>query len=99
MSNDYPPSGVLFTNNRKEKPSQPDYTGSLEISDEVLSDLVSQMERGISKPKLDLAGWKRVPRRMAQHSCLLLAMSSMKRRNRPSPAPQARTSLNDEVPF
>lgn len=58
--NDYPPSGVLFTNNRKSKETQPDYTGSLELSDEVVNDLVDQISRGITKPKLSLAGWKKV---------------------------------------
>ena len=59
MSNDYPPSGVLFTNNKKQTPKQPDYTGHLELSDEVINDLVSQMEGGNPKPILDVAGWKR----------------------------------------
>ena len=99
MSNDYPPSGVLFTNNRKEKPSQPDYTGSLEISDEVLSDLVSQMERGISKPKLDLAGWKRVSKKNGSTFLSLVGNVQYVKKEQGSPAPQARTSLNDEVPF
>jgi hypothetical protein len=99
MSNDYPPSGVLFTNNRKEKPSQPDYTGSLEISDEVLSDLVSQMERGISKPKLDLAGWKRVSKKNGSTFLSLVGNVQYEKKDQGSPAPQARTSLNDEVPF
>ena len=30
-----------------------------ELSDEVVGDLVSQMERGNKKPKLRLAGWKK----------------------------------------
>ncbi len=99
MSNDYPPSGVLFTNNRKEKPSQPDYTGSLEISDEVLSDLVSQMERGISKPKLDLAGWKRVSKKNGSTFLSLVGNVQYEKKDQGSPAPQVKTALNDEVPF
>ena len=59
MSNQYPPSGVLFTNNNKKTPNQPDYTGDLELSDEVINDLVEQMSRGNPKPKLRLAGWKK----------------------------------------
>lgn len=94
MSNDYPPSGVLFTNIRKQKPSQPDYTGSLEISDEVLSDLVSQMERGISKPKLDLAGWKRVSSKNGSTFLSLVGNIQYEKKDQGSSAP-----LNDEVPF
>ena len=39
MSNQYPPSGVLFTNNNKKTPNQPDYTGDLELSDEVINEV------------------------------------------------------------
>jgi len=45
MSNDYPPSGVLFTNNRKEKATQPDYTGHIELSDEVVNDLLLRWQK------------------------------------------------------
>ena len=54
---DYPASGGLFANKKKTKPTSPDYTGNLELPSEVVSDLVSQMERGVDKPKLSLAGW------------------------------------------
>ena len=37
---EYPPSGVLFANKKKTKQNSPDYTGNLELSDEVVNDLV-----------------------------------------------------------
>jgi len=54
--NDYPPSGVLFQNDRKKNEKSPDYTGQIELSDEVVNDLVDQMSRGITKPKVSLLG-------------------------------------------
>lgn len=64
--NDYPPSGVLFTNNRKAPESkQPDYTGNLELSVDVVEDLRKQISDGSTKPKLALSGWKKVSKKGA----------------------------------
>lgn len=43
---EYPPSGVLFSNKKKTKETSPDYTGKLELSDEVINDLMDQQSRG-----------------------------------------------------
>jgi len=98
--NDYPPSGVLFTNNRKSKETQPDYTGSLELSDEVVNDLVDQISRGITKPKLSLAGWKKVSQK---NGATYLSLRGNKFEERPQsnaqPSQPVSTALNDEVPF
>jgi hypothetical protein len=56
---DYPPGGVLFTNDRKKSDKAPDYTGNLELSDEVLRDLVAQAKEG-KTPKMELVGWKKM---------------------------------------
>tara|TARA_E500000318_G_C3534990_1_gene202178 strand:- start:446 stop:742 length:297 start_codon:yes stop_codon:yes gene_type:complete len=97
--NDYPPSGALFANQRKQKPTQPDFTGDLELSDEVVSDLVSQMERGNKKPKLRLAGWKKQSKKGTKFISIL--GSKFEERQ---PAQQRQTQsndfdLNDDVPF
>lgn len=55
---DYPPSGALFTNTRKTSDKHPDYTGSLEISMDVLKVLVEQAKSG-QPIKMDIAGWKK----------------------------------------
>ena len=49
----------------KKTPNQPDYTGDLELSDEVINDLVEQMSRGNPKPSAQLAG-RRPAKRLAQ---------------------------------
>lgn len=59
MSNSYPPSGVLFQNDRKQKDTHPDYNGNLEISREVFDDLAAQFQSGESKAVMDLAGWRK----------------------------------------
>ncbi len=97
MSNDYPPSGVLFTNNRKEKATQPDYTGHIELSDEVVNDLVAQMAEGNPKPKLDLAGWKRVSQKNG--STFLSLVGNTHYARKANGQSQSKTLTNDEVPF
>lgn len=57
--NDYPAGGVLFTNNRKQKDSHPDYTGNIELEAQVVHDLYAQLQEGIKNPKLDIAGWRK----------------------------------------
>lgn len=89
MSNDYPPSGVLFTNDRKQKPNQPDYTGDLELSDEVINDLVEQMSRGNAKPKLRLAGWKKTSKKTGKAFVSLTG----------SLFQEKKTLTDEEVPF
>jgi hypothetical protein len=53
----YPASGVLFANDRKQNDKQPDYTGNLEIDVETVRDLYQQMQSGGDHPKVNLAGW------------------------------------------
>ena len=63
MSNSqYPPRGTLGRNKYKDAENKPDYTGKLEISKEVVLDLVNQLK---ADPSLDravcqLGGWKKV---------------------------------------
>ena len=56
----YPPSGVLFQNDRKQRDTHPDYNGNLEVSREIVDDLVAQVREGIDKPVIDLAGWRKM---------------------------------------
>ena len=62
----YPASGILFQNDRKQKETQPDYTGSMEVDPSVVRDLYAQLEEGNDRPKATLAGWKRY-QRMESH--------------------------------
>jgi len=57
-STKYPPGGVLFPNSRKTSDKHPDFTGSLEVTDEVLRDLIAQAKAG-KTPKMDLSAWKK----------------------------------------
>lgn len=55
----YPPGGILGKNDRKTQDNQPDYTGKLEITQEVLDSLNAQAKRGGDHPTMELSGWKK----------------------------------------
>jgi len=59
MSQQYPASGVLFQNDRKQNERQPDYTGNIEMDHETVTDLWNQLQEGIEKPKANLVGWRK----------------------------------------
>tara|TARA_R100000773_G_C4107613_1_gene49371 strand:+ start:93 stop:395 length:303 start_codon:yes stop_codon:yes gene_type:complete len=62
MENNYPPSGGLWQNFKKKSERQPDYTGYLEISSDVVSDLVNQVENS-DRAKCSIASWKKVSKK------------------------------------
>ena len=95
----YPPSGVLFTNNRKRSEKSPDYTGKLELSDEVLQDLMSQMDRGVDKPVLSLIGWKKMSQKTGAVFLSLLGNKFEENPNNEGSSQQPAGKLDDSVPF
>jgi hypothetical protein len=54
--NRYPPGGVLFQNRRKTQQNHPDMTGSLEISGDLLTELVNAANNG-QPIKMDISAW------------------------------------------
>ena len=52
-------SGALFKNRKKQTEKQPDYTGNIEMSADVVRDLMAQLDEGIKHPKADLSAWIR----------------------------------------
>ena len=95
----YPASGVLFANDRKQNDKQPDYTGNLEIDHETVRDLMSQMNSGVHNPKVNLAGWRKVAKTGKQF--LSIRASVMRERQQTSSyqAPPQNNNIDDEIPF
>tara|TARA_Y100000114_G_C11729644_1_gene312851 strand:+ start:735 stop:1064 length:330 start_codon:yes stop_codon:yes gene_type:complete len=50
-------SGALFTNRKKTQENHPDFTGTLELSHEVIENLVTQIDQGKSIGKIDLSAY------------------------------------------
>ena len=95
----YPASGVLFANDRKQNDKQPDYTGNLEIDHEAVRDLMNQMNSGVDNPKINLAGWRKVAKTGKQF--LSIRASVMRERQQTSSyqAPPQNNNIEDEIPF
>ena len=100
----YPASGILFQNDRKEKPTQPDYTGNIELEPEVIRDLMAQLDEGVEQPKAYLVGWRKTGK--TGRPFLSLRGSIMRERQAEgsgyqsqAPANTAVAGLDDEIPF
>ena len=100
----YPASGILFQNDRKDKPTQPDYTGNIELEPEVIRDLMAQIEEGVEQPKANLVGWRKTGK--TGRPFLSLRGSILRERQAegggyqtPASANPASADLDDEIPF
>jgi len=105
MSQQYPASGVLFQNDRKQNERQPDYTGNIEMDHETVTDLWNQLQEGIEKPKANLVGW----RKASKNGKPFLSLRSDLLRERKEKSGYQTTSgyqnnkqssdMDDEIPF
>jgi hypothetical protein len=96
MSN-YGPSGALFPTKEKKSEKSPDFSGKLELSDEVVNDLISQMERGVEKPIISLVGWRKTSK--AGNNFVSLVGNVFKPMNSGGQQQPQRQQMNDEIPF
>lgn len=51
-------SGVMFPNDRKTSPNQPDFTGNVVLSRELIIYATREISQG-REPKISLSGWKK----------------------------------------
>jgi len=96
----FPASGVLFANDRKQNDKQPDYTGNLEIDAETVLDLYQQLQSGGDHPKVNLVGWRKTSK--SGKTFLSVKVSVMRERTQQAAtryqAPPS-NDLNEEIPF
>lgn len=93
-------SGALFVNNRKMKESQPDHNGKLQISKELLRELVDRAKSG-GEIKLDLSVWERTSKAGLDYLSINAVISPPEQDDswdRPRSAP-ARRENNEDIPF
>jgi len=89
----------LFQNQNKQKETQPDYTGNLEIPNDVAQDIVAQINEGIEAPKIDLAGWKKVGKSGLAFVSLRGNLERNRRDGVSSFQAPSKNEPRDEIPF
>jgi len=107
--NNYGATGALFVAKTRKSEKSPDYNGLLEFDMEVVDDLIAQKQEGISQPKVNLVGWKKVSK--TGNAYLRIIANVEKERQeanengsqgyqKPREEPNSsNNTLNDEIPF
>ena len=96
-------SGALFKNRKKQTEKQPDYTGNIEMSADVVKDLMAQLDEGIKHPKADLSAWIRQSKSgmnfLSLNSSVYYERNGGHNRSSNNNQSSASNDLDDEIPF
>jgi hypothetical protein len=107
--NKFTATGALFTAKNKRTENSPDYSGSMELEMDVVDDLIAQKNEGISQPKVNLVGWKKVAKSGVPYLRIISNVEkarldakeemSEKRQNDIKKNNASDDKLDDEIPF
>jgi len=93
------PQGSLFSNVNKNKEAHPDYTGTLELNQEVVEDLSDQFHAGVAFPKISIAGWKRTAKKSGSTFLSVKASVLQERKARDEMSQPRKQTMSDDDPF
>ena len=93
------PQGSLFQNVNKSKEAHPDYTGTLELNQEVVEDLSNQFHAGVAFPKISIAGWKRTAKKSGDTFLSVKASVLQERRKRDEDVQPTKQTMSNDDPF
>ena len=93
------PQGSLFSNVNKSKEAHPDYTGTLELNQEVVEDLSNQFHAGVAFPKISIAGWKRMAKKSGATFLSVKASVLQERKNRDENVQPTKQTMSNDDPF
>jgi uncharacterized protein (DUF736 family) len=96
MSGQYPPGGVLFPNRRKTSDKHPDFTGNLEISRDLLTELV-EAAKGGKEIKMDVSAWTKTGKSGQKFLSLTARKPFVSSSNGNNGA--SNNNVDDEIPF
>jgi hypothetical protein len=92
-------SGVLWKNSRKEKPTQPDFQGTIELGHDILQDL-SQKFKDKEKTEIRVSAWTKQKKDGEDFYSLSIQKHIPKEKYQRENNAQQESSLNDdEIPF
>ena len=96
-------SGALFKNRKKQTGKQPDYTGNIEMSADVVRDLMAQLDEGVKHPKADLSAWIRQSKSgmnfLSLNSSVFYERNGGHNKSSNNNQSSASNDLDDEIPF
>jgi len=95
MSSKYPNSGALFKNKRKTTDKHPDMTGTIEIGEDLLRELLAQAKAG-KDIKVDVSAWSKATKAGDKFLSLQVKKAWEKQEGRSSGWSKG---LDDDVPF
>ena len=95
--------GQIFTNNFKSGDKQPDWTGSIKLSRELLKGLVTKVKEG-GEAEVRVALWDRVAKQSGkEYKYARMDVAQPKQQPEPEPVEPQKESVNenfeDEIPF
>lgn len=94
----YPPRGALFRNKNKTSDKHPDLRGDLEISREVLQELVNRSKEG-KELKMEVSAWKKHSDKAGPWLSLAASKPYEKTGNFSASPRRSSSSMDDDAPF
>lgn len=107
MTYDNSNRGALFANERKTKPNQPDFTGNVVLSQELILHVTREIAAG-REPKIAVSGWRKTSNAGKQFISLSVdkpydpnaGQQAQRQRATPAPAPSGGDfDPSDDIPF
>jgi hypothetical protein len=100
MANDRPQSdGAIYINNYKDKDTKPDWTGKVELSKELLKELVTKVKEG-GDAELRVALWDRTSKNGNEYKYARLDLPMAKKEQPKENTVEEKQEVDDsDVPF
>ena len=92
--------GAIYTNNFKEKATQPDWSGKITLDRDLLKDLVKRVQEG-KEAEIRVALWDRTSKNNNEYKYARLDLPMKKKETKvePTPEPEKKEISDDDVPF
>jgi len=93
--------GAIYTNNYKRTSKQPDWTGKITLSKELLKQLVTKMRsENADSAEMRVALWNRTSKAGNEYKYARLDVQQEKKEEpKPEPMPEVDEFSDDEIPF
>ena len=97
VSNQIQSDGPIYTNSYKSAPNQPDWTGTVTVSKELLKEMVTRLKgENAASVEMRVAMWDRVSKQGNEYK---YARVELKRQQNREPEPTPDPEDDDEIPF